>query len=58
MVKSHSSVGIVLYHADEDALIVVRQFRPAVSCADMRSCWRTFCFVCTPANDCCMAPVE
>lgn len=31
MVKAHSSVGIVLYHADEDAFIVVRQFRPAVS---------------------------
>lgn len=30
MVKAHSSVGIVLYHADEDAFIVVRQFRPAV----------------------------
>ena len=31
MVKSHSSVGIVLYHAELDALLVVRQFRPAVS---------------------------
>ena len=31
MVKAHSSVGIVLYHAGEDALLVVRQFRPAVS---------------------------
>ena len=31
MVKSHSSVGIVLYHAEQDALLVVRQFRPAVS---------------------------
>ena len=31
MVKAHSSVGIVLYHAEEDALLVVRQFRPAVS---------------------------
>jgi hypothetical protein len=31
MVKAHSSVGIVLYHAHEDAFIVVRQFRPAVS---------------------------
>ncbi|CAL5228647.1 g11815 [Coccomyxa viridis] len=30
MVKSHSSVGIVLYHAEQDALLVVRQFRPAV----------------------------
>lgn len=30
MVKSHASVGIVLYHAAQDALLVVRQFRPAV----------------------------
>ncbi len=35
MVKSHSSVGIVLYHAEQDALLVVRQFRPAVSSPDL-----------------------
>ena len=35
MVKSHSSVGIVLYHAAQDALLVVRQFRPAVSPPDL-----------------------
>ncbi len=37
MVKSHSSVGIVLYHAEQDALLVVRQFRPAVSSPDLHS---------------------
>ena len=31
MVEAHSSVGIVLYHKDLDALLFVRQFRPAVS---------------------------
>jgi hypothetical protein len=31
MVSSHSSVGIVLYHTSLDALLLVRQFRPAVS---------------------------
>lgn len=30
VVESHPSVGIVLYHRDLDAFILVRQFRPAV----------------------------
>ena len=44
MVKAHSSVGIVLYHADEDAFIVVRQFRPAVSISGLHNiCCRKDC---------------
>ena len=31
IVHSHSSVGIVLYHSTLDSLLIVRQFRPAVS---------------------------
>ena len=30
MISSKPSVGIVLYHTELDAFIVVRQFRPAV----------------------------
>jgi UDP-sugar diphosphatase len=30
MVRSHASVGVLLYHSDLKAAIVVRQFRPAV----------------------------
>lgn len=30
MVESHASVGIVIYHIERDAFIIVRQFRPAV----------------------------
>lgn len=30
MVDSHSSVGIVVHHRDLQALVLVRQFRPAV----------------------------
>ena len=41
MVKSHSSVGIVLYHAEQDALLIVRQFRPAVSSPDLLRWLRT-----------------
>lgn len=32
MISSHSSVGVIIYHTELDALIVVRQFRPPVSC--------------------------
>ncbi|KAL0033589.1 hypothetical protein WJX79_006080 [Trebouxia sp. C0005] len=28
MISSHSSVGVIIYHTELDALIVVRQFRP------------------------------
>ena len=31
MISSHSSVGVIIYHTELDALIVVRQFRPPVS---------------------------
>lgn len=31
MISSHSSVGVIIYHTQLDALLVVRQFRPAVS---------------------------
>ena len=31
MISSHSSVGVVIYHTGLDALLIVRQFRPAVS---------------------------
>ena len=31
MISSHSSVGVVIYHTEMDALLIVRQFRPAVS---------------------------
>lgn len=31
MVDSHSSVGIVVHHTELNALVIVRQFRPAVS---------------------------
>ncbi len=31
MISSHSSVGVIIYHTQLDALIVVRQFRPPVS---------------------------
>lgn len=30
MISSHSSVGVIIYHTHLDALLVVRQFRPAV----------------------------
>jgi hypothetical protein len=30
MVQSHPSVGVILYHRTLDALVLVRQFRPAV----------------------------
>lgn len=30
IIESHASVGVVLYHADMDAWLLVRQFRPAV----------------------------
>ncbi|GLC35057.1 hypothetical protein PLESTM_000274700 [Pleodorina starrii] len=30
VVESHASVGVVLYHRDLDAFVIVRQFRPAV----------------------------
>ena len=31
MISSHSSVGVIIYHTELDALLVVRQFRPPVS---------------------------
>ncbi len=31
MISSHSSVGVIIYHTELDALVVVRQFRPPVS---------------------------
>ena len=31
MISSHSSVGVIIYHTHLDALLLVRQFRPAVS---------------------------
>ena len=31
VVSSHSSVGVIIYHTQLEALLVVRQFRPAVS---------------------------
>lgn len=37
IVKSHASVGVVLYHRGRDAFIVVRQFRPAVYAARCRA---------------------
>ncbi|PNW76364.1 hypothetical protein CHLRE_11g467524v5 [Chlamydomonas reinhardtii] len=36
VVESHASVGVVLYHKDLDAWIIVRQFRPAVYATLMR----------------------
>lgn len=31
MISSHSSVAVIIYHTERDALLVVRQFRPPVS---------------------------
>lgn len=36
VIESHSSVGIVIYHSDIDAFIIVRQFRPPVYACAMR----------------------
>lgn len=37
VVESHASVGVVLYHKDLDAWIIVRQFRCGLSEVDRRS---------------------
>ena len=31
MIQSHGSVGIIIYHTEQQAFLMVRQFRPAVS---------------------------
>ncbi|EFJ40866.1 hypothetical protein VOLCADRAFT_119828 [Volvox carteri f. nagariensis] len=36
VVESHASVGVVLYHRDLDAFVIVRQFRPAVYASLLR----------------------
>lgn len=36
VIESHASVGVVIYHADMDAFIIVRQFRPPVYAAALR----------------------
>eukprot|EP00877_Chromochloris_zofingiensis_P010697 jgi/Chrzof1/5881/Cz16g19070.t1 len=36
IIKSHDSVGVVLYHTQLDAFIIVRQFRPAVYATKLR----------------------
>lgn len=36
VVDSHSSVGIVVHHTELNALVIVRQFRPAVYAAQLR----------------------
>ncbi|GLI70761.1 hypothetical protein VaNZ11_015790 [Volvox africanus] len=36
VVESHASVGVVLYHRDLDAFLIVRQFRPAVYASLLR----------------------
>lgn len=30
MVTTHPSVGVVIYHKEDNALLIVRQFRPPV----------------------------
>lgn len=35
--ESHDSIGVVIYHRDKDAFLVVRQFRPAVYAAACRA---------------------
>ncbi|KAF5831368.1 NUDIX hydrolase domain-like protein [Dunaliella salina] len=37
IVESHPSVGIVLFHRDLNAFLLVRQFRPAVYAAELRA---------------------
>lgn len=39
MISSHSSVGVIIYHTELDALLVVRQFRPPVSFLFFTPCW-------------------
>ncbi|GIL82383.1 hypothetical protein Vretimale_11836 [Volvox reticuliferus] len=36
VVESHASVGVVLYHRELDAFVIVRQFRPAVYASLLR----------------------
>jgi len=37
MVESHPSVAVLLYHRQRKAVILVRQFRPAVYVSTMRA---------------------
>lgn len=36
-VESHSSIGVILYHRERNAFLLVRQFRPAVYAVEVRA---------------------
>ena len=36
LIEAHDSVAILLYHLDLDAVLIVRQFRPAVYATQLR----------------------
>ena len=46
MIQSHGSVGIIIYHTEQEAFLMVRQFRPAVSIPPLVFTANTQCFKC------------